>query len=92
MDFYKWVIDPNILISYCVSGKLYELALLVEKHNIEICASDKLLTEFSEVISRERIKILLKRSHDSYVTEVTGFLSFYTIADNFIGSPDKKDD
>lgn len=61
MFFYRWVIDPNILISYCISARLHELPSLIEKYNLEFCANNILLEEFSIVIEREKIKNISQR-------------------------------
>jgi predicted nucleic acid-binding protein len=52
MLFYRVVIDPNILISYCISARLHELPALIEKYNLEFCANETLVTKFADVIAR----------------------------------------
>lgn len=92
MLFYRWVIDPNILISYCISARLHELPALIEKYNLEFCGNEKLLAEFSSVISREKIKKYLSNEVDYYIEIISSFVSLYNIQNHFKGSPDANDD
>lgn len=92
MLFYRWVIDPNILISYCISARLHELPALIEKYNLEFCADEKLLAEFSDVINRERIKKYLLNETGYYKEVISRFISMHYIQDYFEGSPDVNDD
>ncbi len=92
MLFYRWVIDPNILISYCISARLHELPALIEKYNLEFCADEKLLAEFFDVISRERIKKYLSNETGYYKEIISKFISMHDIEDYFEGSPDINDD
>lgn len=94
MLFYRWVIDPDILISYCISARLHELPALIEKYNLEFCANKLLLEEFSIVIERERERIrkyLLNET--SYYSEIISkFLSLHHTKSKYKGSPDANDD
>ncbi len=92
MVFYRWVIDPNVLISYCISARLHELPALIDKYNLEFCANEILLEEFTIVFSRARIKRYLTREPDYYTEIVRKFLSIHAITNLFVGSPDSNDD
>lgn len=92
MDFYKWVLDPNILISYCISKRLFELPIIVGKYNLVFCASEDLKNEFASVLARERIKKFLDKPLNFYTTNIDEFLTLYNIKKIFSGSPDVKDD
>ena len=92
MLFYRWVIDPNILISYCISARLHELPALIEKYNLEFCGNEALLAEFANVIVRERIRKYLLKETGFYVETVANFISMHSIQTSFSGSPDIKDD
>ena len=92
MLFYRWVIDPNILISYCISAKLHELPILIEKYNLEFCANETLLAEFENVLNREKIKKYLSREVDYYKEVISMFVSTHYTKTYFKGSPDANDD
>ncbi len=92
MLFYRWVIDPNILISYCISARLHELPKLIEKYNLEFCASETLLAELADVIARERIKKYLLKEPVYYIEIISRFVSLHDIPISFSGSPDIRDD
>ncbi len=92
MLFYRWIIDPNILISYCISGKLHELPKLIDKYNLEFCANNLLLEEFSIVIEREKIRKYLLNNTSYYIEIISKFLSFEDIKPKYKGSPDANDD
>lgn len=92
MFFYRWVMDPNILISYCISARMRELPILIEKYNLEFCVNETLLAEFADVIARETIKRYLTMEPDYYIGIISRFISRYYIQSNFSGSPDPKDD
>jgi len=92
MVFYRWVIDPNILISYCIAARLHELPILIEKYNLEFCANNTLITEFADVIARERIKKYLLREPGYYIKTISKFVSEHETQTYFKGSPDVNDD
>lgn len=92
MLFYRWVIDPNILISYCISARLHELPAHIEKYNLEFCANKLLPEEFALVIERERIKKYLLKDTDYYKEIISMFVSLHNIKSKFKGSPDANDD
>ena len=92
MLFYRWVIDPNILISYCISAKLHELPMVIEKYNLEFCGNKLLLEEFSIVIKREKIKKYLLNETNYYTEIISNFLSFHNTKPKYKGSPDANDD
>ena len=92
MFFHRWVIDPNVLISYCISARLHELPILIEKYNLEFCANETLLVEFSNVITREKLKKYLSNEPGYYKEIMSTFLSLYNTQIYFKGSPDTNDD
>lgn len=92
MLFYRWVIDPNILISYCISARLHELPELIEKYNLEFCANKHLLEEFAVVIERERIKKYLSKETAYYKEIISKFVSLHNTRTKYKGSPDVNDD
>jgi putative PIN family toxin of toxin-antitoxin system len=92
MLFYRWVMDPNILISYVISSRLAEVPLLIDKYNLEFCCNDNLVTEFADVLSRDRIRKYLTNDVAYYVEIASKFLSNYPTQVHFDGSPDKDDD
>jgi putative PIN family toxin of toxin-antitoxin system len=92
MLFYRVVIDPNILISYCISARLHELPALIEKYNLEFCANETLVTEFADVIARERIKKYLLKEPVYYIETIRRFVSLHDTQIYFKGSPDINDD
>ena len=92
MVFYRWVIDPNILISYCIAARLNELPALIEKYNLEFCVSEILLSEFTDVITREKIKKYLLKETIYYIETIRRFVSLHNIQLFFSGSPDSNDD
>ena len=92
MIFSRWVIDPNILISYCISAKLHELSALIEKYNLEFCANKILLEEFTIVIERERINKYLTKESAYYRDVISKFLSLHNTKPKYKGSPDENDD
>jgi len=92
MLFYRRVIDPNILISYCISGKLHELPELIEKYNLEFCAIKLLLEEFSIFIERDRIRKYLLNETNYYTEIISKFLSLHQTKPKYMGSPDANDD
>ena len=92
MFFYRWVIDPNVLISYCISARFHELPVLIEKYNLQFCANQTLLEELINVIERERIKKYLLKEPAYYLETFRNFLSIYNTQLYFTGSPDINDD
>lgn len=92
MLFYRWVIDPNVLISYCISARLHELPELVEKYNLEFCGNEKVLAELADVIVRERIRKYLSNDPAYYIGTISRFISLHSTQTYFIGSPDTNDD
>jgi putative PIN family toxin of toxin-antitoxin system len=92
MFFYRWVIDANIFISYCISARLDELPALIEKYNLELCSNEELIIEFTDVIHREAIRKFLKREPDYYIEIIQRFLRSYPVSSSFTGSPDPNDD
>ena len=92
MLFYRWVLNPNILVSYCISARLHELPGLIEKYNLEFCADKLLLEEFSIVIERERIRKYLLNETGFYKEIIIKFLRVHNTTPNYKGSPDVNDD
>ncbi|MDQ6813505.1 MAG: putative toxin-antitoxin system toxin component, PIN family [Bacteroidota bacterium] len=92
MLFYRWVLDPNILVSYCISARLRELPALIEKYNVEFVANETLMSEFAEVIARERVRKYLLKEPGSYIDVETRFASVLATEKYYRGSPDINDD
>lgn len=51
----KFVLDPNIIISYIISNNKHLLASIVIKHKIEIVICDELIEELKRVLGYERL-------------------------------------
>ncbi len=51
-----------------------------------------MLSEFSSVIKRERIRQFLSKPPEFYLEEISEILNFYDIEKRFVGSPDIHDD
>ncbi len=92
MLFDRWVIDPNIFISYCISAKLHELPALIQKYNLEFCGNEILLAELANVMARERIKKYLLKEPVYYIEIIDKFISLHSTQIYFKGSPDINDD
>ena len=92
IDFHKWVIDPNIFISYIISRRLNEIPALIEKHNIMLCAGEALIREFTNVISREKFTNYLKESPEYYSVVLRNYMILFPIEKNFKGARDVNDD
>ncbi len=92
MFFYRWVMDANVLISYCLSARILELPLLIEKYNLQFCANQSLLEELENVIGREKIKKYLSKEPYFYLEIIKEFLRVHNTQVQFSGSPDVHDD
>ncbi len=51
----RFVLDPNIYISYFISRNQNALATLVIRHKLELVICDELITEFSRVLGYPRL-------------------------------------
>ena len=51
----RFVLDPNIYISYFISGNQNALAVLVIKNKLELVICDELIGEFKRVLGYSRL-------------------------------------
>jgi predicted nucleic acid-binding protein len=58
----RFVLDPNIFISYFISRNPNKLAAIVLKHNIELVIWDELVEEFKRVLGYPRLEKLMLTS------------------------------
>ena len=75
----RFVLDPNIYISYFISRNQNALAALAIKHKLELVICDELLAEFRRVLGYPRLtkfKIDIKQA----VKFVTTLGTAYTLA------------
>ena len=71
---------------------MHELPVLLEKYNLEFCANQHLLEEFTIVIERERIKKYLLQKTAYYKEVMSRFVSLHNTRIKYNGSPDPNDD
>ncbi len=58
----KIIIDNNIWISFVIGKKLSSLRKILTNKNIQIFVCSELLQEFSDVITRPKLKNYIKKS------------------------------
>jgi putative PIN family toxin of toxin-antitoxin system len=66
----NFVIDVNIYVSYIIKSKLDELFTFVLERDLEVFISNRLITELSEVLSRNKFKKYLQIPPNEFVKVV----------------------
>ena len=56
MNHQVYILDTNIWISYLLSRKYHHLIGLIQRNKLEVVTCQLLITEFTEVLQRKKIK------------------------------------
>ena len=78
----RFVLDPNIYISYFISRNQNSLAVLIIKHKLELVICDELIAEFKRVLGYPRLarfKIDIKQAVKFVTTVGTPYTLEYPI-------------
>jgi putative PIN family toxin of toxin-antitoxin system len=87
------VIDTNVLISAAIQphGRPARLLELVASRAVELCISEEVLAEYSEVFSRPKFAALDRRSVARLLAAIAGEATVVSPANRLAESPDESD-